>query len=467
MIWGEPNRTPNFKPSTPATSNTGKLKGAQQVSPRNYAILLDAAYAAIKAEGPADKVIGGNTYTAAGKDDINTYQWAKYMKLPNGSRPRMDMWGHNPWGFTLPNFDDPPGRRGTVTFSDLKRLTKVLDKEFKPRKLKLFLAEWGVPSGFKDKDLGYTLKLKEANLWINTAFKLMRKFKRIYSLGWVHLVDNPQELDRPPEPGPDAEEDLPHVQEGEGLRTEAPLGAGTRGARLGVLTALGLTLALAAGVSAGAVGGATQPGAETAAPAPQTVKKSVWGPTSLNGESLWPTYRDLGVGLLLDPGALGPDRSHRARRADGSARSRLRVAGVPGLRRVRGNRTRNEGPDPDHGRAAVVKRRQGMEVVPAGPAGLRRLRHRHQRQVPQRRSLDDLGRAQPQAELRALHPGDEPDREAEQGPAGRPTHLRQAARPVLPRAQGRRPVEPGDRRQHLHRLRARRATSTPTSGSAT
>ena len=192
MIWGEPNRTPNFKPSTPATSNTGKLKGAQQVSPRNYAILLDAAYAAIKAEGPADKVIGGNTYTAAGKDDINTYQWAKYMKLPNGSRPRMDMWGHNPWGFTLPNFDDPPGRRGTVTFSDLKRLTKVLDKEFKPRKLKLFLAEWGVPSGFKDKDLGYTLKTKEANLWINTAFKLMRKFKRIYSLGWVHLVDNPR-----------------------------------------------------------------------------------------------------------------------------------------------------------------------------------------------------------------------------------------------------------------------------------
>lgn len=192
MIWGEPNRTPNFKPSTPATSNTGKLKGAQQVSPRNYAILLDAAYAAIKAEGPADKVIGGNTYTAAGKDDINTYQWAKYMKLPNGSRPRMDLWGHNPWGFTLPNFDDPPGRRGTVTFSDLQRLVKVLDKEFKPRKLKLFLAEWGVPSGFKDKDLGYTLKTKEANLWINTAFKLMRKFKRIYSLGWVHLVDNPR-----------------------------------------------------------------------------------------------------------------------------------------------------------------------------------------------------------------------------------------------------------------------------------
>jgi hypothetical protein len=190
MIWGEPNRAPNFQPSTPAKRHTGKLNKAQAVAPRNYAILLDAAYAAIKAADPKDKVIGGNTYTAAGKDDINTYQWARYMKLPGGKRPRMDLWGHNPWGFTVPNFKAPPGRRGTVTFNDLQRLVKVLDKTFKRKKLKLFLAEWGVPSGFKDKDLGYGLSLKKANQWINTAFRLTRKYKRIYSLGWVHLLDN-------------------------------------------------------------------------------------------------------------------------------------------------------------------------------------------------------------------------------------------------------------------------------------
>ena len=101
MIWGEPNRAPNFQPFTPATNQTSKkLNAAQQVAPRNYAQLLDAAYAALKAADPADKVIGGNTYTSAGKDDINPYQWIRYMKLPNGSRPRMDMWGHNPFGFT-------------------------------------------------------------------------------------------------------------------------------------------------------------------------------------------------------------------------------------------------------------------------------------------------------------------------------------------------------------------------------
>jgi hypothetical protein len=192
MIWGEPNRTPNFKPSTPAKKPTGKLSGAEQVGPRNYAVLLEAAYQALKAASPNNKVIGGNTYTAAGKDDTNTYQWAQNMKLPDGSRPHMDMWGHNPWGFTEPNFKTEQSRRGTVTFNDLKRLTKVLDKSFPGQKLKLFLAEWGVPSGFKDKDLGYGLKVKEANRWINTAFKLVRGYKRIYSLGWVHLFDNPR-----------------------------------------------------------------------------------------------------------------------------------------------------------------------------------------------------------------------------------------------------------------------------------
>ena len=79
MIWGEPNRAPNFKPFTPVKegNETGPLSKAQQVAPQNYAELLDAAYESIKAVDAGDKVIGGNTYTSAGIDDINPYQWIR------------------------------------------------------------------------------------------------------------------------------------------------------------------------------------------------------------------------------------------------------------------------------------------------------------------------------------------------------------------------------------------------------
>ena len=191
MIWGEPNREPNFQPFTPVAEGqeTAPLNKAQQVAPQNYAELLDAAYVALKKADPKDKVIGGNTYTSAGIDDINPYQWIRYMKLPDGSRPRMDMWGHNPFGFAEPNLDDPPSRKGVVAFADLRRLTEELDANFDGPPLKLFLAEWGVPEGFKDKDIGYVREPEEAEEWINAGFEIAREWPRIYSLGWIHPVD--------------------------------------------------------------------------------------------------------------------------------------------------------------------------------------------------------------------------------------------------------------------------------------
>ncbi len=193
MIWGEPNRAPNLQPFTPVTKQTAKkLTPAQQVAPRNYAQLLDAAYSSLKGVNTANKVIGGNTYTSSGVDDINPYQWIRYMKLPGGARPRMDMWGHNPFGFDVPklkSLKEKAAPRGTVPFSDLRRLARELDRNFRGRRLKLFLAEWGVPSGSKDKDLGYGLKPKEAKKWIKAGFGIARKWKRIYTLGWIHLVD--------------------------------------------------------------------------------------------------------------------------------------------------------------------------------------------------------------------------------------------------------------------------------------
>ena len=192
MIWGEPNREPNFSPLTPAPEQIepdDPLNEDQQIAPRNYAVMLDSAYEALKREGPSDQVIGGNTYTSAGSDNIRPYQWIEYMKLPDGSRPRMDMWGHNPWQDRRPDLTHPPSRNGTVSFSDLERLADALDAAgFPGGPLKLYLAEWGVATGFEDEDLQQELDAEAADKWIRAAFEIA-EWKRIYTLGWIHPTD--------------------------------------------------------------------------------------------------------------------------------------------------------------------------------------------------------------------------------------------------------------------------------------
>ena len=190
MIWGEPNRRPNFKPLTPAR-RTGKTKltAAQARAPRIYAQLLDASYAALNSVDPDNLVIGGNTFTSAGPGAIYPYQWIRYLRLPDGTRPRMDMYGHNPFTFRKPRLKDRPSRRGAVSFGDLHRLVRALDRAFPGQRLKLFLSEWGVPIGFRDADLRYSLDPKEGKRWIRAAFRIARRWKRIYTLGWVHPVD--------------------------------------------------------------------------------------------------------------------------------------------------------------------------------------------------------------------------------------------------------------------------------------
>ena len=125
---GEPNRKHNFQPFAPAKKADGKLNRAQRVAPHNYALLLTPPTRRSKAESPANLVIGGNTYTAAGPADINTYPWIRHMRLPDGSRPRMDMYGHNPGARASRTSIDPlrgGARSPSVTFGAWRgRLTR-------------------------------------------------------------------------------------------------------------------------------------------------------------------------------------------------------------------------------------------------------------------------------------------------------------------------------------------------------
>jgi glutathione S-transferase len=195
MVWGEPSRSFNWKPlrGSPADDGT-TLTPAQAAAPRRYARLLDKAYAALKAASRRNVVIGGNTYTTG---DITTWRWIRYMRLPNGRPPRLDLYGHNPFSFREPNFRNPPGCCGIADFSDLPRLHRAVDRNLGRRghrSIPLFLSEFFIPTDV-DVELNFHVDPPVQAQWISDALRLVRGHSWLAAFGWIHLYDDPPRSD--------------------------------------------------------------------------------------------------------------------------------------------------------------------------------------------------------------------------------------------------------------------------------
>jgi hypothetical protein len=191
MIWGEPTHAGKFEPLTPQrTYATTRLNRAQQRAPRAYAKLLDAAYGALKAVDRRDKVVGAMTAVAGA---IRPMAFVRYLRLPNGKPPRMDLYGHNPFSAREPDLGNPPSPQGAVDFSDLRRFQKVVDRQLaRPRgkrRLPFFLSEFAIPTGPDSEFNFYTTPEVQAR-WITSAFRVARQVGA-YGLGWIHLYDDP------------------------------------------------------------------------------------------------------------------------------------------------------------------------------------------------------------------------------------------------------------------------------------
>ena len=187
MVWGEPSRSKNFRPLTPA-SPYQQLDAHQKIAPHLYARLLDAAYAALKAESPANLVVGGMTDTSA---SITPAQWIENMRLPDGKPPRMDMYGHNPFSIRAPELSDEPAVNEQLDFSDVVRLHELVDKDLgRPEdpEPKLFLSEWTIPTA-ADREFNYHVEQRLQALWISDGLRITREEPFIYALGWIHLYD--------------------------------------------------------------------------------------------------------------------------------------------------------------------------------------------------------------------------------------------------------------------------------------
>jgi hypothetical protein len=189
MIWGEPSRSANFEPLTPAKP-LAALDAQQQVAPHNYARILDAAYGALKSVSRSNVVIGGMTYTSG---DISTVQWIENLRLPDGKPPRLDMYGQNPFSFRAPSLSNPPSPDQQIDFSDLGRLTTLVDHYLgRPGNPdpKLFLSEWTIPT-MVDQEFDYYVDPSVQAQWITDGLALAQSLGSVYAVGWIHLYDDP------------------------------------------------------------------------------------------------------------------------------------------------------------------------------------------------------------------------------------------------------------------------------------
>jgi hypothetical protein len=177
MIWGEPSRAANFKP----------LPRFEAKGPRRYAVLLDAAYRALKRASRRNLVIGGNTFTTG---DVTPRQFIAAMRLPGGRRPRMDLYGHNPFTRRPPDLRRRPLGFGYADFSDLDTLARWLDRYFgRRRRIGIFVSEFTVPTDHANYAFNFHKSRGVQARWLKRALRISRRFERIHTFGWYQLYD--------------------------------------------------------------------------------------------------------------------------------------------------------------------------------------------------------------------------------------------------------------------------------------
>ncbi|MGC9222005.1 MAG: hypothetical protein ACP5H2_11765 [Solirubrobacteraceae bacterium] len=185
MVWNEPNRAGTFRPETPVAYTQTTLTAAQARAPRLYALMLNDAYGALKSVSSANLVIGGDTYTSG---LIDPQQWLSNMKLPGGRVPRMSMYGQDPFGYTVPLFNQQPSPYGEVQFSDLPQLESWTGA-YLGHRVPLFLSQYCVPTAPDHTFNFYVSPPSVASAWVKDALVTARHAGYIYALGWAQVHD--------------------------------------------------------------------------------------------------------------------------------------------------------------------------------------------------------------------------------------------------------------------------------------
>lgn len=177
MIWGEPNRGYNFQPEPPNSP----------IAPRNYALLLNAGYHALKGVSRANVVIGGDN---ASYGDVEPSAFIRWMRLPNGKVPPLDYFGLNPYSNRFPALNQPECCEGGYDIDDLPAVESQLRQTYH-RRVPLWLSEYTVSSDQNNKAFDFHVSRAAQARWLTAAFKLVDNFSYVVGLGWFNLTDDP------------------------------------------------------------------------------------------------------------------------------------------------------------------------------------------------------------------------------------------------------------------------------------
>jgi hypothetical protein len=182
QIIAEPSRSANFKPQ----GDRGRA------APRRYAKLLDAAYEGMHTARPDVVVIGGNLHPTGSDSQQATspVTFLRNMKLPDGRRPRMDLFGINPYSERRPRLADPlVGKR--VDFNDLDWLTKALDRAYPGRKMRIFIGEFGWQTEHGNTQWFWFVPRRQQAADLTAAYRAAARLGRVDTFCWFTLHDAP------------------------------------------------------------------------------------------------------------------------------------------------------------------------------------------------------------------------------------------------------------------------------------
>jgi hypothetical protein len=186
LIWGEPSRAPNWQP----------LPSNKPIAPRRYAKLLDATYGQLKSVSKRNVVVGGMTFTVG---DVKPKDWVRWMRLPNGKPPRLDIWGHNPFSTRIPNLSKDSLGPKLYDYSDIDDLHRDVHEvyghaypsRFARSGPKIWVTEFTIQTDHGSQDFNFFVSKANQGQWLTAAYQQANKTNYIAGVGWLGLLDEP------------------------------------------------------------------------------------------------------------------------------------------------------------------------------------------------------------------------------------------------------------------------------------